>query len=241
MVKRAWILLLILFAVVGFAGSAGAELVKIGTVTINSKAGSPQGPGGMPTAPTPPGGGGPVEYSLIYEDDQRLIWLDYSNSRGSWFSQLDWVGGLNAPETLTYKLSPGVRVSWEGEWRLPKTVDGGRTHGYDGTTTAGFNITTSELGHLYYVSLGNLGYYDTEGNQGAGWYPDSKWGLQNTGPFENLKVFHYWSGTEYSLLKTHAWAFNTAFGEQSNVSFKGSYPYMGIAVRPGTVVVSDKD
>jgi hypothetical protein len=117
-------------------------------------------------------------------------------------------------------------------------VDGGRTFGYDGTTTAGFNITTSELGYLFYKSLGNQGYYDTKGNQGTGWYPDSTWGLKNKGPFENLQVGNYWSGTDYSLLKTHAWGFCTAFGEQSCTCFKGSYPYMGIAVRSAKVVIN---
>jgi hypothetical protein len=235
MINRAWILLLILFAVVGFSGSAGAKLVKIGTAVLNSGAGDPRNVG---LGPGMAAGGGSREYNLIYEEDQGLIWLDYSHSRDSWFNQVAWAAGLNAPGMLTCKLDAGVGLSWEGDWRLPKTVDGGRTHGYDGTTTAGFNITTSELGHLFYVSLGNKGYYDTKGNQGTGWYPDSDWGLKNMGPFTNLEAFLYWSGTEYSLLKTHAWAFSTAFGEQSNNAFKGSYPFMGIAVRPGKVVFS---
>ncbi|MBN1626372.1 MAG: hypothetical protein JW944_07590 [Deltaproteobacteria bacterium] len=234
MIKKASILILILYAITGLAVMADAKLVKIGTATIKNIASGPQGGGDMMTG-MPGGQSGAREYKLIYEDDQGLIWLDYTNSRTSWFGQVEWAAGLNGQGAVTIKLDPGVSVVWDGDWRLPKSVDSGRTFGYDGTTTAGFNITSSELGHLFYKSLGNQGYYDTKGNQRDGWYPDSTWGLQKKGPFENLQTGNYWSGTEYSPLKTHAWAFSTAFGEQSCTSFKGSYPYMGIAVRQGKV------
>lgn len=235
--KKISLFILILFAIIGFSGVADAKLVKIGTATINNSAGGPQGGGDMMMG-MPGGESGAREYNLIYEDDQGLIWLDYTNSRTSWFSQVEWAAGLNAQGALTIKLDKGVSVIWEGDWRLPKSVDSGRTFGYDGTTTAGFNITSSELGHLFYKALGNQGYYDTRGNQREGWYPDSTWGLHNKGIFANLQVGNYWSGTEYSPLKTHAWGFSTAFGEQSCTSFKGSYPYMGIAVREGRVTFS---
>jgi hypothetical protein len=241
MMKRASIFVLILFfAVTVISGTADARLIKIGTITINNSTdGAQASGGGMPGDAAPTGmPGGAKEYNLIYEDDQGLVWLDYTNNGGAWYGQVNWAAGLNSAGVITYKLDPGVSVTWDGGWRLPKTVDGGRTFGYDGTTTAGFNITTSELGHLYYISLGNLGYYDTRGNQGSGWYPDSAWGLKNKGPFTNLKVGNYWSGTEYSLLTTHAWAFCTSFGEQSSVSFKGSYPYMAIAVRQARVATA---
>lgn len=84
------------------------------------------------------------------------------------YSQIAWAAGLNEPGILTYYLNPGISVSWKGDWRLPETVDGARRFGYDGTTTAEFNITTSDLGHLFYKFLGNLGYFDTDGNQRPG-------------------------------------------------------------------------
>ena len=37
-------------------------------------------------------------------------------------------------------------IDWETGWRLPLTQD----------TTSGFNVTGSEMGHLFYVSLGNI-------------------------------------------------------------------------------------
>lgn len=219
MARIAWMLLLILFIGIGFAGTAHAGLRIIGSATYNGK-----------------------DYSLIYEDDQGLIWLDYTNpgSVNGWEQQVAWASGLNASGALTYKYNEGVSVSWNGDWRLPTTVDGPHRLGYDGTTTAGFNITTSEMGHLYYKSLGNLGYYDTNGERRPGWgKPESEygWGLKNTAPFVNLQKGQYWSGTEFSINPMRAWDFNTYWGSTNDNAFKASYRYSAMAVRPGKVVV----
>lgn len=208
--KRRWIMLLIFFMVICFSGMADARLSVIGTAAYDGK-----------------------NYNLIYEDDQGLIWLDYTNSMvGGWDDLVKWASGLNSPGVLTYKFNPGIQVNWNGEWRLPKTVDGPRSWGNDGTTTAGYNITTSELGYLFYKSLGNLGRYDVKGKLQA------TWGLKNKGPFTNLRSdidLSYWSGTDYSLYNQHAWAFSFYFGSQSNEAYKQVAKYLGLAVRPGSV------
>lgn len=214
MMKRGWILLLVLIGVLGFSGIAAAGLSVVGVATYNGN-----------------------EYNLIYEDDQGLIWLDYSNrAGGGWDYYINWASGLNASGVLTYSLNPGVSVSWAGDWRLPKTVDGARHYGYDGSTTAGFNITTSELGHLYYKSLGNLGHYDSRGQKLSGWGSEAGWGLKKKGPFTNLYPDSYWSNTEYSIYDQHAWSFSLAFGSQSNKAYKALNTFSAIAVRPGNVV-----
>jgi hypothetical protein len=216
MIKKGWMLFLILLTAVGFSGIANAGLTVIGSATYESK-----------------------DYNLIYEDNQSLIWLDYSNAGSPWPQQMSWASGLNASGVLTYRLKPGVSVSWEGDWRLPKTVDGAHRNGYDGKTTAGFNITTSEIGYLFYTSLGNLGYYDTNGKPRPGWgKPDSQhgWGLKNKGPFANLQNGQYWSSSEYAVYSEHAWDFNMYYGSQGDTAFKSSYNYYGLAVRPGKVV-----
>jgi len=203
--KRGWILL-VLVAVVGFSGPANADLSVIGTATY-----------------------GGSDYKLIYEDDQGLIWLDYSKGRNIWNNQVPWAAGLNVAGVLTYNLNPGKSVSWGGDWRLPKTIDdisGG--WGYDGTTNSGYNITTSEMGHLYYESLGNLGYWSIDGNQ-----PQPGWGLLNTVPFDNLLAYAYWSGTAISSRPEYAWNFLFLDGYQYGSLFINDYNAM--AVRPGQV------
>lgn len=211
MKNRAWIFIWMLLLVAGTAGIAAAELTVVGTATYQGKA-----------------------YNLIYESDQELIWLDYYQPQQpfgiGWFGQVDWAADLNRPGELTYSFRSGFKVTWEGSWRLPMTVDGPRTHGFDGTTTTGFNITTSEMGHLFYASLGNKGYYDKEGNVEKDWD-----GMKNRGPFENLRADSYWSGTEHEAEKYHAYDFNMYFGSQNNMGFTPNYMYAALAVRPAKI------
>ncbi len=230
--KKFIVTALALFAMIAFSGLANAKLIKIGTVTMSKDVlSNQQGPGGGFA-----GGGGTTatgnEFGLIYEDDTNLVWIDYSAGSKEWPDQVDWAVSLNKPGILTYHLDPGVSVEWTGDWRLPDTVDGARKNGYDGTTTAGFNITSSEMGHLFYKSLGNVGYYDTKGNVAKGFA-----GLKNKGPFKNLNPVIYWSGTQYAIYPNHAWQFNFYWGAQDNISFTNSYSFPGLVVRPAKVVI----
>ena len=156
---------------------------------------------------------------LIYDDDLGITWYDYTNGNNTWENQVNWASALS--------------VTFGGtiydDWRLPSTVDGPWVPGYDGTTTAGYNITSSEMGYLFYTELGNLGYYDTSENYvGAG-----NWGLNNTGDFQNLLPTNYWSGTEYAADTGYAWGIVFSDGSQS-MQLKGGGVY-ALAVRPGDV------
>jgi len=66
------------------------------------------------------------------------------------------------------------------------------------------------MGFLYYESLGNLGYLDTDGTQ-----EPSGWGLNNTSYFNNIQTANsYWSSTEYSFTSDTAWVFQFYYGSQ---------------------------
>ncbi len=161
---------------------------------------------------------------LIYDTDLGITWYDFSNAVDTWDNQVAWADSLS--------------VDFGGDiiddWRLPVTVDGPYSYGYDGiTNTVGYNITTSEMGHLYYTELGNLGYYDTSGPPG----PQTGWGLNNTGDFQNLiDESEYWSGTERSDFSTEAWSHYIGDGRQSN-SPKVINNY-ALAVRDGDVAAA---
>jgi hypothetical protein len=222
---------LLLFAIAGFSVTAEAKLTRIGTVTIAKSALGESGRmGGMPGMG---GGGAPTsnEYSLIYEDDQGLVWIDYSSGSKEWADSVSWAKALNDSGALTYNFNPGISVTWNDDWRLPNTKDAARKNGFDGSTTAGFNITSSEMGHLFYVSLGNFAYYDKAGNVQAGFA-----GLKNKAPFQNLSAGTYWSGTQYAIYTNHVWTFNFYYGSQDFNSFTNSYAYPGLAVRSGKVI-----
>ena len=191
------------------AGTADATLMTIGTATYNGS-----------------------DYKLIWDDDNNgnsVVWLDYTNSYGTWYKQSAWAAGLGA--SLTVNLNSGYAVIWDDpNWRLPSTVDGPHVHGYDGSLSGGFNITTSEMGHLFYEELGNLGLFGTDGSYQPGY------GLTNTGDFNNLLLWEYWSctGAEYRRDPAYAWVFNMAVGSQGTVYKSQSNAY-GLALRGGQV------
>ncbi len=158
---------------------------------------------------------------LIYDSDLNVTWYDYTNTYNTWQNQKDWA---------TNKLAVNVNGNNISGWRLPTTVDGLSVYGYDGTTTAGYNITSSGMGHLYYAELGNNGGYDTSGKV------PSSWGLKNTGPFHNLVASGYWSGTAYAADTANtgsAWYFYYSNGYQNEN--KQTAGYLALAVHDGDV------
>lgn len=160
---------------------------------------------------------------LIYDSGRNITWYDYTKSYDTWQNQVNWADALS--------------VNFGGNiydnWRLPTTVDGTYVWGYNGTTTAGYNITTSEMGHLFYSlfpdGLGNKGYYNTLGI----YVGDGNWGLLNTGDFQNLQPDFYWSGTECAALPYGAWGFYFYDGVQ--IVFNRDDVSYALAVRPGDV------
>ncbi len=197
------------------ANDAGATLMTVGEALYDSN-----------------GDGTKEAYNLIYDADSPfgpITWLDYTKGATIWQNQMDWASSLGA--SLTVSLNPGYTVApdWTTGWRLPATEDGPYVWGYDGTTTAGYNITNSEMGHLYYTELGNKGYYDTSGNS-----PQPGWDLMNGVPFTNLIASWYWSGTEYANDPDDVWDFTVSEGGNQDKSAKDSNG-SAFAGRPGQV------
>lgn len=161
-------------------------------------------------------------YRLIYDTDLNVTWYDYSKSRDIWQNQVKWADALDVD-------FGGFHYT---DWRLPITVDAPYTFGYDGTTTAGWNITNSEMGHLYFTELGNKALVATDGTN-----PQPGWGLISTGDFQHLQRNVYWSGTEAAYLPLGiAWHFSFSHGSQGT-NTKDSITFYGIAVRSGDVTV----
>jgi hypothetical protein len=172
-----------------------------------------------------------LDNRLIYDSDLNITWYDFTNSYSSWQGQVNWASGL--------------LVDFGGtiydDWRLPTTVDGpyvygGDGWGYDGSTTAGFNITSSEMGHLFYTELGNTGRYDTSGNPTGCFSSPPSYCLTITGDFQNLQPLGYWSGTDYAAdtIDLQAWRFSFMTGSQTTDWLESGGNY-ALAVRPGDV------
>ncbi len=178
---------------------------------------------------------------LINDTTQNLVWTQDANLAAT---ETFGVSGLNADGSMTWdKARTWIRAmnlaNYKGysDWRLWRATDTGSPgcdQAFSGTD-CGWNIdlSTSELGHLWYGSLGNIAFMDTSGN-----HPQSGWKAQNfnKGPFTNLTGVFYWSGTEYAVSPfDRAWAFFTLDGDQS-AALKAR-PQYGWAVRSGQVPV----
>jgi hypothetical protein len=211
--------------ILGIEGMACATLSVIGSVEYQT-------------------GNNTQTFLLIWDDmdnnGESVVWLDYTNYKRSWPNQQQWLDLLNgngvASVIKKITINEGYTIDWGNNlWRLPDTVDGIFEMSINGSTTGGYNITTSELGHLFYIELKNKGEKSISGTS-----PES-FGLTNKGPFEHIAPFEYWSGTTYmaDADQKRAWYFNFSNGLQG-VAPKTSdnpninYPY-ALALRNAKV------
>jgi len=110
------------------------------------------------------------------------------------------------------------------DWRLPTTLQPDPTcDGHWNGNDLGYNCTGGEMGHLWYVDLGNVAYGP----------------MTNTGGFQNLHSYYYRSGTNF-IDDDSDWDYRFVFqmgnGSSSGMSIPGGGVY-AIAVRTGDVPV----
>jgi hypothetical protein len=177
-----------------------------------------------------------------YDDVLNITWLTNANLAASntfgvtgilpegymnWNNAQSWIGAMNAANYL------GTST-----WRLPTIIDTG-TAGCNGAftgTDCGYNVDlgTGEMAHMFYSTLGNVGYYNTSGSP-TGCADAPNYCLTNSGPFSNLQSSVYWSGTTYAPNTSNAWNFVFYYGSQLyDVKRSGSYVW---AVSPGDALV----
>ncbi len=186
-------------------------------------------------------GWGYYSVNLIYDDDQDLVWLDYTWGSANWQSMVVWAAGVGEDITVTLYDGYTTDISWNTGWRLPSTDEsvvnffvGG---GYAGPDVEGnydyhygYNMVNSEFGYLYYILLGNLGYTSPDGvNNQPGW------GLVNKGDFINLQPELYWSGTMCEDPNKHGNAWSFGMGNGIQMLYGPVTPLLAMAVRPGIV------
>ena len=149
--------------------------------------------------------------------------LPLASRADGWTGAISWAAGLDLH---------GVTG-----WRLPSVRDGGAA-GCDHAEAwsggdCGYNVRpgSSELAHLFFVTLGNASIFDGSGA------PVAAGGLSNSGPFSGLQSDAYWSGTPYEDgVGLSAWYFSTAVGVQGG-SNRGN-PLYAWAVHDGDILAS---
>ncbi len=163
-----------------------------------------------------------------------------SSGSMNWPGALHWIDAMNGANHLGYNdwrlptLSPINGTSFQTNFTNNGTSDNG-----NGATGIGWqdgsNNPVSEMGHLYYSTLGNLGFCTPNGSgSSTGCDIQAGFGLNNVGQFTNFQQSNYWTGME--LNSTNAWFFDTlaAGSGRQDDDVKTNF-FFALAVRPGDV------
>ena len=187
---------------------------------------------------------------LINDTELGIMWLKDANPAENEDFGLAGIGvdGAMDKSTADAYIAAMNAANYLGfsDWRLPRIqpqngsfyVDDGNV---DGTGDSIYNIglpgtasegsEQSELGHLYYGSLGGTGALLTNGDDN----PDCC--LDDPGPFDNLPLTDvaesYWSGNANS--PDEIWTFHTGCGAQCHMSDSSSnyvWPVRAVPAKP---------
>ena len=156
----------------------------------------------------------------------------------TWDNANAWIAGMNSNNHLGYNdwrlptLSPINGTSFQNNF----TNNGTSDQGYGATGIGwqdGSNNPVSEMGHLYYSTLGNLGFCTPDNSNPSGCTTQTGFGLNNVGQFTNLQSTAYWPGLEFAPSSSSAWRFRFDNGGQGFGSKNNNF--FALAVRPGDV------
>lgn len=182
-------------------------------------------------------------FEAYYDTVLDITWLadaNYAKTSGydadgrmTWSQAASWAADLSFYNPATQQTL--------NNWRLPvfgpvNGVSFDYTHTTDGSTDAGFNITSpnSELAYMFHVNLSNSSYYTPTGELSGCDSGSGSYCLSNVGPFTNLQPDKYWYGVEYEPTPdTGAWYFGMMGGFQYPDG--KTYPAYAWAVRDGDV------
>ena len=138
---------------------------------------------------------------LIYDSTQNVTWLQDANYAQT--SSYDADGKMDWSTASSW--ADGLSYGGHDDWRLPTTPNSDATCMFPSPPSWGWNCTGSEMGSLYYTTLGNAQFDDIS--------------AINTGPFTNIQS-EYLSGSAYPAAGDY-WGFDFDGGMQSGTSFDG--------------------
>ncbi|ARN72638.1 VPLPA-CTERM sorting domain-containing protein [Oceanicoccus sagamiensis] len=154
---------------------------------------------------------------MIYDDTLDITWLQDAN-----YAQ---TSGYDADGRMTWDDANAWadQLNYGGfdDWRLASAnlINGASPcFAYDGSCDRGYNITTGELGHMFYNNLGNLGAYDASGSSQSG-FGVSNSSFTDGDSGDNVSILNlqnnvYWYGEEHAPSTVNAWIFGTGGGQQ---------------------------
>ncbi len=155
---------------------------------------------------------------LIYDDVLDITWMQDANYAQT--TGYDADGRMTWADANTW----ADQLSYGGfdDWRLASAGN---------APASGYNVTTGELGHMFYNNLGYTAGTSISGNVS---FTDATLG-GGTESFLNVQSWFYWYGEEYvpNTFNFLAWAFSTGDGSQDYLT--KNFSYYSWAVRAGDV------
>lgn len=179
--------------------------------------------------------GNAATFEAYYDTTLDITWLADANAAGTimdWSSANAWAAGLDVNGITGWRLptvTPIDGTSFNTTFSNNATTDRGYADG--DSWVEGSGTPVSEMGYMFYVTLGNLGRCTPNDADPASCVEQPGWGLSNTGPFSNVQTGGYWS--ESALDSSIAWDFffNVGFQDANDQSFN----LFAWAVRSGDV------
>lgn len=179
--------------------------------------------------------GNPATIEAWYDTTLNITWLADANASQStmnWAAANAWATSLSVSGVAGWRLptvAPINGIIFDTSFSNNATTD----NGYAGAQgwIDGTGSPVSEMGHLFYVTLGNLGFCGPDNAAPTSCSSPAGWGLTNEGPFANIADGLYWTGT--ALNATSSMVFQTGRGDQD---FRNSTSdYFAWAVHSGDV------
>lgn len=206
---------ILLFGLVGLASTSHAALNDLGNGLVNDDVLNITWMQDANLFKTLCDANDPIATGFTPVDTADAATVCTNNGAMTWNDAEAWIARLNTQSYLGFT-----------DWRQPITPQPDATCSNQ-SVNAGFpdqgfgtNCTGSELGNLFYTSLGN-----------------TTAGFTNTAPFANAQSFAYWSGSEFAPSPANAWRFGTLGGFQGIGDRDGSDLFVW-PVRSGQSVVA---
>ena len=141
---------------------------------------------------------GDLVTDAFYDTDLNITWLRDANVNGT----MNWATAVSWADNFSF--------GGYTDWRLP-TSD----------ACDQYNCTGSEMGHLWYVELGN-----------------SARNFTNAGGFQNMQPTAYWSGTQYAGPANPPLYYYFSAGNGLQNVASNDMPWFAFAVRPGDIAAA---
>jgi hypothetical protein len=149
---------------------------------------------------------------FLYDTTLNITWLKDGTLSGpmTWFDAINWASAL--------------KIGAFSGWRLPTTQEQDPScqpaNSNPTVYSQGYGVgcSGSEMGSLFNMTLGN----------GTG-------AITNSGDFEGLQNYYYWSGTSLTADPYYAWTYSLAINGQGYTG-TGTNAFYSLAVRDGDVM-----